>query len=684
MPLCTDAMHLTPALLLSNTTNIRTLRAVHPKLRIYHELFGFFASSEGAPLTTHSIHTNLSPSFEIDMVPSHAATFLVPIHLSPHTTFPGDIHAPNPQMLLIRRLDISSLRISPDAHTLELYDFNTHPIPLKQTRQSLTKIEKQTVFTALAGYIQVDFGHQYAGRHPPTSSLGSLDNTRASEHTWGPSFSSYPGDTTYATNWKNPVIFLQHPTHLLPGDTILIETHVDVSTTTPHYIIHISYPTKTDTPPETIRLNMTSLYPSYHQVCTSTPRPSPGTSRLTPTDGPATLLATHYSTFYPQDLPSETTTPYTPPTPSHTTPVPQPSPPTSVTSSPARTCGGGKHFAHPASNITNSPWSTIDTNNNLLDRVLISIATNNHSHSQNDEPHTLFCPLVESLARKYLHLTQTYNTHATQTKFDEVWFSTNPTLKHIGATTTNLPAFLQNKFTWFNPYTGHQLLAHQLQVEMLTRMATAIHCSFTARAAGLTTLDQDEIRLIASRAGVRHAYIITTFPPGSVTTHTPRYDIVTTETDSHTLLTQLTLLVFETPTIPPVDTENFLRAISLRIPQARHHSPRQYKSKCVTHSHRKPSPLDFPSFGFFIHTPSIIPPPDNRSTIETHSRVAGALGILPIDFQKSMRYHQHKVTAGHIDTQMLKQIQSILRRTAIESYTAYEHYKKRRSRGLPT
>jgi hypothetical protein len=397
------------------------------------------------PLTTHSIHTNLSLSFEIDMVPSHAATFLAPIHLSPHTTFPGDIHAPNPQMLLIRRLDISSFRISPDAHTLESYDFNTHPIQLKQTRQSLTKIEKQTVFTALAGYIQVDFGHRYAGRHPPTSSLGSLDNTLAPQHTWGPSFSSYPGDTTYATNWKNPVIFLQHPTHLLPGDTILIETHVDVSTTTPHYTIHISYPTKSDTPPETIHLNMTSLYPSYHQACTSTPRPSLGNSLLTSTDGPATLLATHYSTFYPQDLPSETTTPCTPPTPltaepppeimhtppppSHTTPVPQPFPLTSVTSSSARTCGGGKHSSHPASNITTSPWATIDTNNNLLDKVLVSIATTNHSHSQNNEPHTLFCPLVESIARKYLHLTQTYNTHATQTKFDEVWFSTNPTLK---------------------------------------------------------------------------------------------------------------------------------------------------------------------------------------------------------------------------------------------------------------
>ncbi len=110
----------------------------------------------------------------------------------------------------------------------------------------------------------MDFGHRYAGRHPPTSSLGSLDNTLASEHTWGLSFSSYPGDTSYATNWKNPVIFLQHPTHLLPGDTILIETHVNVSTTTPHYIIRISYPTKPDTPPETIHLNMTSLYPDAY------------------------------------------------------------------------------------------------------------------------------------------------------------------------------------------------------------------------------------------------------------------------------------------------------------------------------------------------------------------------------------------------------------------------------------
>jgi hypothetical protein len=237
------------------------------KIRFFQEIIGPIASSEGLPLLAHSLHTSLNSEFEIEITPHRATTAITPIHIDSKHLPRGQLLAPNPQMLLTKRLNINDTRVTSTDHLLETYDFNAFPIPLIQHKESVLTCNRSSTINALACYILIDFGKDYSGRNPPTSSIA----TGPQEPTGlGPSFTSHPGDTMYANNWHNPVVFLRNPMIVHPSDTIIISSTADASTKAPSYTIKVTFPTKQGSPSETIHIDYASLYPTFHQFQSDT------------------------------------------------------------------------------------------------------------------------------------------------------------------------------------------------------------------------------------------------------------------------------------------------------------------------------------------------------------------------------------------------------------------------------
>jgi hypothetical protein len=235
-------------------------------IRIVHEVFGFLASSEGAPLVLRTMRRSLGQDFKVEFAPRYAASFLIPTEIKAEDIPSGKdtlttAQLANPQLILARRVNINRAKLADKHHTLERFDFDreTEDDNAAQIHNHTTiTIERAGTLNSLVGFLSVDFGRDYQPRR------GSAQSSTPGVLNSGPSFTSAQGDKAYATNWQNPIFLLQRPVRVEVGDNILIESSAEVFTEKPSYSITIG---KTGDPsPETIRIDYHALYPTYRQL----------------------------------------------------------------------------------------------------------------------------------------------------------------------------------------------------------------------------------------------------------------------------------------------------------------------------------------------------------------------------------------------------------------------------------
>lgn len=104
-------------------------------LCVLHEIFGYFASSEGAPLALHQFRSvfskdpKRSPTFRF--VPCKAGTFFTPVHLLPATLDNSNLLYVTHKLILAQRLDIASIRLSVTLMTVRSFSSPYHARPWK-------------------------------------------------------------------------------------------------------------------------------------------------------------------------------------------------------------------------------------------------------------------------------------------------------------------------------------------------------------------------------------------------------------------------------------------------------------------------------------------------------------------------------------------------------------------------
>jgi hypothetical protein len=319
----------------------------------------------------------------------------------------------------------------------------------------------------------------------------------------------------------------------------------------------------------------------------------------------------------------------------------------------------------------------------MLERILQSIGDFNLTHTTGNKPTLLLCPSWEKSARKYLHLTRTLNTHPTLVRYDEIWHSDTPAWGPIGAHTGPTSDFLEDNNTWFNALTGSD--STHTQELILTNVLQAMTRSKKARAAGLTTLPASLITALFhtyTPGTTIHTNIIASSIIHYPDLHTPNYHLVTKSTtpikEPHTIH----LLIIETQNATAIDVTKLTNSIKHSSPQSTIHCTRNYKSRHTTISHPPPNIFRMPTLSFFLHQPKLTTPSNNPSKLETHNRIAGALGFLPHQIKKILKEHGHATYPDSFTLQTQHTISNILRSAVLESFTAYEHYKKRKRFGL--
>jgi hypothetical protein len=307
-----------------------------------------------------------------------------------------------------------------------------------------------------------------------------------------------------------------------------------------------------------------------------------------------------------------------------------------------------------------------------MDELLKDVAAD-HAHAEANANLPLFCPTVEQILRSHLHLEGTVNTHVSYINPGERWHTTNMRLERIGATTGPLENFLYENLTWINlrpPAPGF--------TTQISSIITAISASTRARTAGLFHLDEEQ--LATSQANAAGACVrlcrIATFPPHTVSLLTPHPLELSSSLAKSTNNLPIHLLLAETVNIQPIDVSALRTALLSLVPAISVHFPWAYPSSNFTISTRRTSPLRYPTLPFLQTLTFLLKPRDNPSHIETHNGVAAALGILPINLAKQLKYHKHIMERPSLDAQTIKDIQAILRHAAVTCYTRYEKFMK--------
>ena len=170
---------------------------------------------------------------------------------------------------------------------------------------------------------------------------------------------------------------------------------------------------------------------------------------------------------------------------------------------------------------------------------------------------------------------------------------------------------------------------------------------------------------------------IATIPPHTITLFTPQTQQLSSLLTKSTNVLPIHIPLFETINIHPINVLALREALRTIMPSTTVHIPWSYPSSNYTFSTRRSSPLLHPTL-FFLHPLTFLfAPSENPSRIETHDRVAAALGILPTDLPKMLKLHNHKLERISLDHQTTADIRAILRKAAVASYSRYERFMKK-------
>ena len=282
---------------------------------VLHEIFGFFASSEGAPLALRQLRTDLlrrrkgwgarkggpgkggpgkggtgggpggpgssnggrvkgvkGRSTLVRFMPGRAATFFVPTAVTVRDMAHNDDVYVTHKLSLVHRLDFTEVALS-DCRYFEDYDFGADEVPLVQTYEHDFVVARDGELNSLSCFLFVDFGtparrgprcdgypfgdprlatagpsntdnqlthHYIPPRVYPSTAIARIPrvaphNTSGDDAPLTMSLSSNGSYSSYASNWRNPVIALPRTVDVRKGDRVLVTSHTDVTSQHPSY-----------------------------------------------------------------------------------------------------------------------------------------------------------------------------------------------------------------------------------------------------------------------------------------------------------------------------------------------------------------------------------------------------------------------------------------------------------------
>ena len=286
-----------------------------------------------------------------------------------------------------------------------------------------------------------------------------------------------------------------------------------------------------------------------------------------------------------------------------------------------------------------------------------------------------FCPEVENIMVKYLHLEGTVNEHIANVRVGSRWYSPSKKLTAMGAQSGELTEFIQEHMTWTHP---RATTNESFERERLKELIEAVGTSTRTRVAGLFEIKANTLDELVNKS-VRNirACVVTTFQKGELPTKHPRPQALSTEMDMRRNTKTLRLILIEVGEVNPIDVKAMSEEMQETLPGSIVNIMWAQTTRNVTTSCPRTPHTTHPTLAFLHPIQALIPHHENKSTLETHSRIASALGILPIDLDRQLRYHEHNLGSEGLQTWQRKEISSILRATGIKVYEGYMKWIKK-------
>jgi hypothetical protein len=249
-------------------------------INVVYEKFGFFVSSEGAPLALKKLKEEYTALAKrpIRILTSCAGTFFCPSCVTVEEAYKGGDLYLTPKLALVKALNITAVSLTSERRYLEWYDFNgsTTSISLRQNYEHKFKVIKEGQLNSLSCFIYIDCGDG----PPPKRNLKEPNGCKT--FPFGdnrlystPNHLAFSSDSDTSnpdshgqTHWKNPVIILPNVIHVVPGDHIIVKTQAVADSSRPHYSFFASVQKETGTLIDVGRvdLDFDDVYPSFKEV----------------------------------------------------------------------------------------------------------------------------------------------------------------------------------------------------------------------------------------------------------------------------------------------------------------------------------------------------------------------------------------------------------------------------------
>ena len=221
---------------------------------LLHEIFGFWASGEGAPLTVTNTVTNY-PMFK-KVCPARAATFFTPVTVFPDQFKERDLYVSS-KIILAKKFPLDKCQLADHCSCFEYYDFEKKP-ELVQERKHVFIVQKEGFLRGLGTFLWVGMGDSRRQRRR----FDFYGDTTVNNYNGESYFTSrfFPGDNTHrATNWRNAVILIPEEQYVRKDERIEVYTRVEAHTTQPSYRFKITTSQKC----QEIDISYTDLYPVF-------------------------------------------------------------------------------------------------------------------------------------------------------------------------------------------------------------------------------------------------------------------------------------------------------------------------------------------------------------------------------------------------------------------------------------
>jgi hypothetical protein len=250
----------------------------------------------------------------------------------------------------------------------------------------------------------------------------------------------------------------------------------------------------------------------------------------------------------------------------------------------------------------------------------------------------------------------------------------------MGAQSGELTEFIQEHMTWIHP---RATINVSFERERLKELIEAVGTSTRARVTGLFEIEANTLNELINKS-VRNirACVIATFEKGVLPTKHPRPQALSTEMDTRRNAKTLRLILIEVGEVNPIAVKDMSEELQEALPGSIVNITWAQTTRNVTTSCPRIPHTTHPTLAFLHPIQALIPHNENKSTLETHSRIAAALGIIPIDLDRQLRYHEHNLGSEGLQTWQRKELTSILRDTGIKVYEGYMKWIKKDKYGI--